>query len=126
MAYNFYTNNNCLNQNLQRTHLFRLTFDLGVDELNTKYATFLQNMSLRVKEFKDEKTIVFDEFEDMSTVRFFDLWGGSFPCKIKLTLFNMNLNKASYEKDYCGWLTMRPMSFSTTSNDSLKIYADFK
>lgn len=110
--------------NLQRSYLFNLTFSLQHQELNTKYALELNDLTLRAHKFIDEKTIVFDEFEDMAVVKFFDLWRGGFPCKITLTLYDNVLKNKSYEKEYNCWLKMRPLTLDQTSNEPLKIYAD--
>lgn len=110
--------------NLQRSYLFNLTFSLQHQELNTKYALELNDLTLRAIKFIDEKTIVFDEFEDMAVVKFFDLWNGGFPCKITLTLYDNVLKNKSYEKEYNCWLKMRPLTLDQTSNEPLKIYAD--
>ena len=110
--------------NLQRSYLFNLTFSLQHQELNTKYALELNDLTLRATKFIDEKTIVFDEFEDMAVVKFFDLWNGGFPCKITLTLYDNVLKNKTYEKEYNCWLKMRPLTLDQTSNEPLKIYAD--
>ena len=110
--------------NLQRNYLFNLTFSLLHQELNTKYALELNDLTLRATKFIDEKTIVFDEFEDMAVVKFFDLWKGGFPCKITLTLYDNVMRNKTYEKEYNCWLKMRPLTLDQTSNDALKIYAD--
>lgn len=110
--------------NLQRSYLFNLTFSLQHQELNTKYALELNDLTLRATKFIDEKTIVFDEFDDMAVVKFFDLWKGGFPCKITLTLYDNVLKNKTYEKDYNCWLKMRPLTLDQSSNETLKIYAD--
>jgi hypothetical protein len=110
--------------NLQRSYLFNLTFSLLHKELNTKYALELNDLTLRATKFIDEKTIVFDEFDDMAVVKFFDLWKGGFPCKITLTLYDNVLKNKTYEKDYNCWLKMRPLTLDQSSNEALKIYAD--
>ena len=110
--------------NLQRKYLFSLTFSLQHQELNTKYALELNDLTLRARKFIDEKTIVFDEFEDMSVVKFFDLWNGGFPCKITLTLYDNAMRNKTYEKEYNCWLKMRPLTLDQCSNESLDIYAD--
>lgn len=110
--------------NLQRSYLFNLTFSLQHQELNTKYALELNDLTLRAIKFIDEKTIVFDEFDDMAVVKFFDLWQGGFPCKITLTLYDSVMKNKTYEKEYDCWLKMRPLTLDQTSNEPLKIYAD--
>ena len=110
--------------NLQRSYLFNLTFSLQHKELNVKYALELNDLTLRATKFIDEKTIVFDEFDDMAVVKFFDLWKGGFPCKITLTLYDSVMKNKTYEKDYNCWLKMRPLTLDQTSNEPLKIYAD--
>lgn len=110
--------------NLQRSYLFNLTFSLQHQELNVKYALELNDLTLRATKFIDEKTIVFDEFDDMAVVKFFDLWKGGFPCKITLTLYDSVMKNKTYEKDYNCWLKMRPLTLDQTSNEPLKIYAD--
>ena len=110
--------------NLQRSYLFNLTFSLLHQELNTKYALELNDLTLRATKFIDEKTIVFDEFDDMAVVKFFDLWNGGFPCKVTLTLYDSVMKNKTYEKEYDCWLKMRPLTLDQTSNEALKIYAD--
>lgn len=110
--------------NLQRSYLFNLTFSLQHQELNVKYALELNDLTLRATKFIDEKTIVFDEFDDMAVVKFFDLWRGGFPCKITLTLYDSVMKNKTYEKEYDCWLKMRPLSLDQSSNEPLKIYAD--
>ena len=110
--------------NLQRSYLFNLTFSLLHQELNTKYALELNDLTLRAHKFIDEKTIVFDEFDDMAVVKFFDLWNGGFPCKVTLTLYDSVMKNKTYEKEYDCWLKMRPLTLDQTSNEALKIYAD--
>ena len=110
--------------NLQRSYLFNLTFSLQHQELNTKYALELNDLTLRATKFIDEKTIVFDEFDDMAVVKFFDLWNGGFPCKITLTLYDSFMKNKTYEKEYNCWLKMRQLTLDQTSNEPLKIYAD--
>lgn len=110
--------------NLQKSYLFNLTFSLLHQDLNTKYALELNDLTLRAYQFIDEKTIVFYEFDDMAVVKFFDLWNGSFPCKITLTLYDSVMKNKTYEKEYDCWLKMRPLTLDQTSNESLKIYAD--
>lgn len=110
--------------NLQRSYLFNLTFSLLHQELNTKYALELNDLTLRAHKFIDEKTIVFDEFDDMAVVKFFDLWKGSFPCKVTLTLYDSVMKNKTYEKEYDCWLKMRPLTLDQCSDEPLKIYAD--
>lgn len=110
--------------NLQRNYLFNLTFSLQHKELNTKYALELNDLTLRAHKFIDEKTIVFDEFDDMAVVKFFDLWNGGFPCKITLTLYDSVMKNKTYEKEYNCWLKMRPLTLDQCSDEPLKIYAD--
>ena len=110
--------------NLQRSYLFNLTFSLLHQELNTKYALELNDLTLRATKFIDEKTIVFVEFDDMAVVKFFDLWKGSFPCKVTLTLYDSCMKNKTYEKEYNCWLKMRPLTLDQCSNEPLKIYAD--
>ena len=110
--------------NLQRSYLFNLTFSLLHQELNTKYALELNDLTLRATKFIDEKTIVFDEFDDMAVVKFFDLWKGSFPCKVTLTLYDSVMKNKTYEKEYDCWLKMRPLTLDQCSDEPLKIYAD--
>lgn len=110
--------------NLQRSYLFNLTFSLQHQELNTKYALELNDLTLRATKFIDEKTIVFDEFDDMAVVKFFDLWNGGFPCKITLTLYDSVMKNKTYEKEYNCWLKMRPLTLDQCSDEPLKIYAD--
>ena len=110
--------------NLQRRYLFNLTFSLLHQELNTKYALELNDLTLRAHKFIDEKTIVFDEFDDMAVVKFFDLWKGSFPCKVTLTLYDSVMKNKTYEKEYDCWLKMRPLTLDQCSDEPLKIYAD--
>ncbi len=110
--------------NLQKSYLFNLTFSLLHQELNVKYALELNDLTLRAYKFIDEKTIVFYEFDDMAVVKFFDLWNGSFPCKITLTLYDSVMKNKTYEKEYDCWLKMRPLTLDQCSNEPLKIYAD--
>ena len=126
MAYN---NNNIFssnikNSNLQRQYSFQLTFDLLHEELNKKYKSILDELSLRAQIFENEKTIVFNEFEDMLVVKFFDSWSGSFPCKVTLTLYDIQIKNKTYEKEYNCWLKMRPLTLDQSSTENLKIYAD--
>jgi hypothetical protein len=110
--------------NYQKSYHFSLSFSLLHKELNTKYALELNDLTLRATKFIEEKTIVFDEFEDMAIVKFFDLWRGGFPCKITLTLYDSVLKNKTYEKEYNCWLKMRPLSLDQRSDETLKIYAD--
>lgn len=110
--------------NYQKSYLFSLSFSLQHEELNKKYCMQLDDLTLRATKFIEEKTIVFDEFEDMAIVKFFDLWQGGFPCKITLTLYDSVLKNKTYEKEYNCWLKMRPLTLDQCSNEALKIYAD--
>lgn len=110
--------------NYQRSYLFGLSFSLQHEELDKKYCLQLNDLTLRATKFIEEKTIVFDEFEDMAVVKFFDLWQGGFPCKITLTLYDSVIKNKTYEKEYNCWLKMRPLSLDQSSDESLKIYAD--
>ena len=105
---------------------YKVTYKTGREEkeLNTKYALELNDLTLRAHKFIDEKTIVFDEFDDMAVVKFFDLWKGSFPCKVTLTLYDSVMKNKTYEKEYDCWLKMRPLTLDQCSDEPLKIYAD--
>lgn len=124
LSQNPFSSVTCTTGNLQRSYLFNLTFSLLHKELNTKYALELNDLTLRAHKFIDEKTIVFDEFDDMAVVKFFDLWNGSFPCKVTLTLYDSVMKNKTYEKEYDCWLKMRPLTLDQCSDEPLKIYAD--
>lgn len=89
-------------------------------------------LSMHVKQFIEEKTIVFTEYQDFAVTRAFDAlefnekkgFGPSNDYKVTLEFYNRGLSEATFSKIYYVKLKRRPFTLDYTNNETMTVTVD--
>jgi hypothetical protein len=79
---------------LAKTYLFKISF------YDLQTAKYVDELEIRARRILNEKSIVFDEFQDFFVSKFFDEHKGEFNCDVVITFLDSKLEKIVYTKYY--------------------------
>ena len=98
---------------LQPAYLWKLKFEY-LSNLITPDKELFEVLSMHVKQFIEEKTIVFTEYQDFAVTRAFDA----------LEFYNRRLSEATFSKIYYVKLKRRPFTLDYTNNETMTVTVD--
>lgn len=116
---------------LQPAYLWKLKFEY-LSNVITPDKELFEVLSMHVKQFIEEKTIVFTEYQDFAVTRAFDAlefnekkgFGPSNDYKVTLEFYNRGLNEATFSKIYYVKLKRRPFTLDYTNNETMTVTVD--
>ena len=116
---------------LQPAYLWKLKFEY-LSNVITPDRELFETLSMHVKQFVEEKTIVFTEYQDFAVTRAFDAlefnekkgFGPSNDYKVTLEFYNRGLTKPTFSKIYYVKLKRRPFTLDYTNNETMTVTVD--
>lgn len=117
---------------MQPAYLWKLKFELLDENSNYGKSELFDMLSLHVKEFVEEKTIIFNEYQDFAVTQAFDdlefdeKRGFAKPHKYKVILefYNRNCNKVTFSRIYYVKLKRRPLTLTYTTDKTMTVVVD--